>query len=304
MDDGTGFAGGRRAAQQSAHGSPLRFTVSWMLWRGLAAAVVGSLVAAASAAAYDPASEARNFAKTTERAADLQLARGPAAAAPDRPRERARLAPGPAGRPRAQLLGQPVRQWRGRLRRRPAALRLGPEGLRPRRAGAVDRAQRRHDLRPRVGHQGRSRAAAGRGDHQRLRAGRRADVLVRGADARQGRLRRADLGPAGAGAVRRPRRGAGRERGRAGPERRPPVLRRHGRRARLLPLHARRPVHAAPELRDGHEPRAQAAAPRGCRPQRGAQPVRAPARPRAHRTRRATPTAPRASPTSASGTRA
>ena len=40
-----------------------------MLWRGLAVAVVGSLVAAASAAAYDPASEARNFAKTTERAA-------------------------------------------------------------------------------------------------------------------------------------------------------------------------------------------------------------------------------------------
>ncbi len=40
-----------------------------MLWRGLAAAVIGSLAAAASAAAYDPATEARNFAKTTERAA-------------------------------------------------------------------------------------------------------------------------------------------------------------------------------------------------------------------------------------------
>ena len=40
-----------------------------MLWRGLVVAVIGSLAAAASAAAYDPASEARNFAKTTERAA-------------------------------------------------------------------------------------------------------------------------------------------------------------------------------------------------------------------------------------------
>ncbi len=40
-----------------------------MLWRGLAAAVIGSLAAAGSAAAFDPATEARNFAKTTERAA-------------------------------------------------------------------------------------------------------------------------------------------------------------------------------------------------------------------------------------------
>jgi dienelactone hydrolase len=40
-----------------------------MLWRGLAVAVIGSLAAAASAAAYDPATEARNFSKTTERAA-------------------------------------------------------------------------------------------------------------------------------------------------------------------------------------------------------------------------------------------
>jgi dienelactone hydrolase len=40
-----------------------------MLWRGLAAAVIGSLAATASAAAFDPATEARNLAKTTERAA-------------------------------------------------------------------------------------------------------------------------------------------------------------------------------------------------------------------------------------------
>lgn len=39
-----------------------------MLWRGLVAAVIGSLVATGSAAAYDPATEARNVAKTTERA--------------------------------------------------------------------------------------------------------------------------------------------------------------------------------------------------------------------------------------------
>lgn len=46
-----------------------RFTVPRMLWRGLAAAVIGSLAAATSAAAFDPATEARNFSKTTERAA-------------------------------------------------------------------------------------------------------------------------------------------------------------------------------------------------------------------------------------------
>jgi hypothetical protein len=40
-----------------------------MLWRALAAAVIGSLAAATSAAALDPATEARNFSKTTERAA-------------------------------------------------------------------------------------------------------------------------------------------------------------------------------------------------------------------------------------------
>ena len=43
-------------------------------------------------------------------------------------------------------------------------------------------------------------------DHQRLGAGRRADVLVRRAGARQGRLRRADLRPAGPGAERHVRR--------------------------------------------------------------------------------------------------
>lgn len=40
-----------------------------MLWRELAAAVIGSLAAAVSAAAFDPATEARNVSKTTERAA-------------------------------------------------------------------------------------------------------------------------------------------------------------------------------------------------------------------------------------------
>ena len=82
---------------------------------------------------------------------------------------------------------------------------------------------------PRVGDQGRARQAARHRHHQRLGPGPRAALLVRRADAREGRLRRADLGPAGPGAVGRARRGARRERGIAGADRRPPVLRRHRR---------------------------------------------------------------------------
>ena len=47
-------------------------------------------------------------------------------------------------------------------------------------AGAVDGAQRRHDLRPRVGGGRRAGAQARRGDHQRLGAGARAAVLAPG----------------------------------------------------------------------------------------------------------------------------
>jgi hypothetical protein len=40
-----------------------------VFWRAAPVAVMGSLAAAGSAAAFDPATEARNFSKTTERAA-------------------------------------------------------------------------------------------------------------------------------------------------------------------------------------------------------------------------------------------
>ena len=94
------------------------------------------------------------------------------------------------------------------------------------------------------------------------------------------------------------------ERGRARAVRRAAVLRRYRGRARLLLLHARRAVRAAAELRDGHESRGQAGPPRGGRPQRRLQPALGAARPRAHRHRRPLATAPPASRTSASGTRA
>jgi hypothetical protein len=53
-----------------------------------------------------------------------------------------------------------------------------------------------------VGDRSRARQAAGHRDHQRLGSGRRGDVLVRGPDAGQGRLRGAHLQPAGPGPVR------------------------------------------------------------------------------------------------------
>ena len=81
--------------------------------------------------------------------------------------------------------------------------------------------------------------------HEWFGPGARAALLVRGADAREGGLRRADLRPAGPGTVGRARRGARRERGLAGADRRPPVLRRHRGRARLLLLHTEERLQAA-----------------------------------------------------------
>ena len=101
--------------------------------------------------------------------------------------------------PSASSTRPPVRERHGRLRRRRAPLRLGGEGLRHRRPGAVHRAQRRDDLRPRLGHAAGPGEAAGHRDHQRLGAGGRAALLVRGADAGEGGLRRADSDPQGQG---------------------------------------------------------------------------------------------------------
>ena len=110
------------------------------------------------------------------------------------------------------------------------------------RAGAVHRARRRDAFGPSVGDCARPGEASRRRHHQRLGAGRRTDVLVRGADAREGRLRRAHVRPAGPRPERHARRGARRTRGCAGADRRPALLRRHRGCDRLLPLQREAPV--------------------------------------------------------------
>ena len=194
---------------------------------------------------------------------DLQLARGPAAAAPGRPRERARLAPGPAGRPRAQLLGQHLRQRRGRLRRRrPRFYDWGAKGygivepvLFTARNGATLSG---HVWATKAGPAKRPGVVITNGSVQAARAA----LLVRRADARQGRLRRADLRPPGPGPVRHLGEGAGRERGRALPDRGRPF---YDGTEDALDFFLSTPgaaVRAAPELQTRHEPRAQAGPPR------------------------------------------
>ena len=125
-------------------------------------------------------------------------------------------------RPGPLLHRRPVLEPRQRLRRRHPPEQLGLKRLRARPPGAVHRARRRHDLRTRVGDRRRPGAAARDRDHRRLGPGRREHVLVRRAGAGQGRLRRADLRPPGAGPVGHVRPVARPERGRAGPDRRPP----------------------------------------------------------------------------------
>jgi hypothetical protein len=148
----------------------------------------------------------------------------PAVASAAEPREqqsgRARSAPGS----RTELR-QPLRQRLRRMRGRCPAVFVGPEWLWNRQAGPVHGAQRRHALRPRLGNPVGTGAPAGHRDHQRLGPGRRADVLVRGADARQGRLRGDDLRSAGPGPIRHLRRGRRPPGGSAGADRRPAVLR-------------------------------------------------------------------------------
>ncbi len=96
----------------------------------------------------------------------------------------------------------------------------------------------------------RSRLASGHRDHGRLGAGRRAAVLVRRPGPGQGRLRGPHLGRAGPGSERHLRGGARPAGGRAGPERRSPLLRRDRGRRRLLPLDAVTALRARAELHD------------------------------------------------------
>ena len=167
----------------------------------------------------------------------------------------------------------------------------------------VHRPQRVDAVRPRLDDRARARQAARRRDHQRLRAGAGDPVLVRRADAGQGRLRGDDLGPAGPGLLATPT-------ARAPTARRLPlqngraVLRRHRGRAGLLLLDARRAVRPAQEL---HERARRTPTSRRPRAARAASP------PTTRSTRLSTPatsaspatrSAPRASPTSASSTRA
>ena len=94
------------------------------------------------------------------------------------------------------------------------------------------------------------------------------------------------------------------QRGRPGPDRRAPVLRRHRGRAELLLVERRSTPTSRCASCDRHEPRGQAGTTRRGRARRGLQPVLAAARPARGSASPATPTAPPASPTSASGTRA
>ena len=220
-----------------------------------------------------PGGRGQELLKDARAPADLRRARLPGKAARGQ-RPQQRRCPGhPGGRSRARVRHRPVLERQRRLRRRRAPRRLAVQGLRPRPAGAVHGAQRRHALGPRVGHQGGPGKPPGHRHHQRLGPGRRADVLVRRAGVGQGRLRRADVRSAGPGPVRHARRGARRARGRAGPDRRPPVLRRHRGRARTScsPRPSTRTTRC--RVRDGHEPRRQAGRTRRRRPRRRLQPV-------------------------------
>ena len=108
----------------------------------------------------------------------------------------------------AQHPGDPVLDPAERLRRRHPAQQLGAERLRHRHARCCSPRATGRRCPGTCGRPQRAGEAARRGDHQRFGAGRRADVLVRGADPGQGRVRRAHLRPAGAGAERHPRRRA------------------------------------------------------------------------------------------------
>ncbi len=88
------------------------------------------------------------------------------------------------------------------------------------------------------------------------------------------------------------------------PDRRAPLLRRHRGRAELLPLHRQAPLRAGAELRNGHQSRGQAERTRGQGTGRRLRPALEGAEEQARSASPGTPTAPSASPTSPSGTRA
>ena len=190
---------------------------------GVLMTIVALHAAPASAtppAVFNPAVEAQNFSITQQRQAIYDTPQYQGELAADSQQGRSGADRG--RRSRAQLHGRPLLEPLQRLRRRHPTQQLGVERLRDRPAGAVHGAQRRDAVRTRVGDRRRTGQAARDGDHQRLSAGRREDVLVRRADAREGRVRGADLRPSGAGEERHVRRVAGPERGGSRPDRRGP----------------------------------------------------------------------------------
>ena len=184
--------------------------------------VTGLVLATAAAPAaaqqpFDPVDEAKNFSKTTERAAihstpeyKALLARVSAANAT----EAARIAAADPER------SDGVLELRRGLRGRRAALRLGAEGLRAGPARRVRRPRRRDALRPRVVHARVPGEAPRDRDHQRLGAGAGDALPVRRADAGQGGPRRAHVRPAESGPLGPAGRGPRPGRGVPGPERR------------------------------------------------------------------------------------
>ncbi len=109
--------------------------------------------------------------------------------------------------------------------------------------------------------------------HRRLGSGRRTDVLVRRPGARQGRLHRSHVRPAGPGAERHARPVPRRTGGRAGAERRASVLRRHRGCDRLPAVLRQASLRAGAELRNRHEPRCEAGRTRGRRARRRLRPL-------------------------------
>ena len=195
-----------------------------------------ALLIPAVAAAFDPALESKNFAKTGERGPlrDLDAGVQQAARAGQR-RQPRRDRPDRRLRSRARLLGQRLRERRQRVRRGRPLLRLGRGELRDRQARPVHGPQRIDDLRQGLGDQGRTGHATADRDHDWIGAGARAPLLGAGRGARLPRLRRPHLRRPGSGSLRHLRRG-GRPQRRGSLPGRPAVLRQHRGRARLRPL--------------------------------------------------------------------
>ena len=211
-------------------------------WVGVAA--VAALLAGAavpSAHAFDPAVEAKNFSKTHGAPGDLRYAGGTRrCCAQVSEAERDRGAAGAGRRPRARVRRRPVLEPQRRLRRRRPPLRLGGQGLRDRRSPCCS---------PRATA---PRCRATCGPRRPGPAKRPGIVITNGsvqADEQMYWYAAQTLAKAGYVVLTLDPQGQGQsdtlgeapdaERGRPGPDRRAPVLRRHRGRAELLPLHAR-----------------------------------------------------------------